>query len=465
MLGGAHAVAAAPGAGRRRERDRGRAQPARLAVRRTARCRRPAAARRLRPAGRRQRDDRRRIRERAGADARPARHGREQPRAPRAGAASRGARTLLRAAANLRRALSPRPRAASSASFEVLFLHGWAPHESQPKAAAGQAAPAQRLAEALDSVELSAGEKVGAELRMRASRETVRSANAVRRLRAASSPTSACSSISSRSPGSCRSPSAQLGDGDGRRHAARGAGREGHRRHPHGHVHGGLERVVLLGPERVERLPGLGWSARETAFLLHLIKVAGVTFVLIAAFMLHGVARSIPRRLARRRRSIPSWRGARRWRRPLGAGFIVSDLAGAARELRACRHRRRPALRAAPVVGLQPRQRLDDHRRLFLVFFTGALATGMPALLTCYGAACAACRRRRTPPPWSPGRAAILVSYAGDAAWPRPCRRDLPHASGVARAARPLLRGRRRRALRARSRSSATSGRSAGGIG
>ena len=26
-------------------------------------------------------------------------------------------------------------------------------------------------------------------------------------------------------------------------------------------------RVVLLGPQRVDRLPGLGWSRRETAFL------------------------------------------------------------------------------------------------------------------------------------------------------------------------------------------------------
>ena len=45
-------------------------------------------------------------------------------------------------------------------------------------------------------------------------------------------------------------------------------------------------RVVLLGPERVERLPGRGWSRRETAFLIHLVKVAGITFVLIVAFTL-----------------------------------------------------------------------------------------------------------------------------------------------------------------------------------
>ena len=45
-------------------------------------------------------------------------------------------------------------------------------------------------------------------------------------------------------------------------------------------------RVTLLGPQRLDRLPGLGWSARESAFLLHLIQVAGVTFALMATMML-----------------------------------------------------------------------------------------------------------------------------------------------------------------------------------
>src|SRR5580693_4481609 len=31
-------------------------------------------------------------------------------------------------------------------------------------------------------------------------------------------------------------------------------------------------RLVLLGPNEVGRLPGTGWSARETAFLVHLTK-------------------------------------------------------------------------------------------------------------------------------------------------------------------------------------------------
>lgn len=45
------------------------------------------------------------------------------------------------------------------ASFEVLFLHGWAPHASQPKPLKPGSATL-RLAEALDTAEHSAGEKV-----------------------------------------------------------------------------------------------------------------------------------------------------------------------------------------------------------------------------------------------------------------------------------------------------------------
>ena len=45
-------------------------------------------------------------------------------------------------------------------------------------------------------------------------------------------------------------------------------------------------RVVLLGPQRIDRLPGLGWSPREMAFVIHLVKIAGVTFLLLAALFL-----------------------------------------------------------------------------------------------------------------------------------------------------------------------------------
>jgi NADH dehydrogenase [ubiquinone] 1 alpha subcomplex assembly factor 5 len=52
------------------------------------------------------------------------------------------------------------PSGRVAASFEVLFLHGWAPHESQPKPLRPGSA-AQRLADALGTNEQSAGEKAG----------------------------------------------------------------------------------------------------------------------------------------------------------------------------------------------------------------------------------------------------------------------------------------------------------------
>lgn len=65
--------------------------------------------------------------------------------------------TLLRAAEiYAERFAAPSGRIA--ASFEVLFLHGWAPHASQPKPLKPGSA-ARRLADALGSVEQSAGEK------------------------------------------------------------------------------------------------------------------------------------------------------------------------------------------------------------------------------------------------------------------------------------------------------------------
>jgi SAM-dependent methyltransferase len=47
-----------------------------------------------------------------------------------------------------------------AASFELLYLHGWAPHPSQPKALKPGSA-AHRLAEALGATEISTGEKAG----------------------------------------------------------------------------------------------------------------------------------------------------------------------------------------------------------------------------------------------------------------------------------------------------------------
>lgn len=46
------------------------------------------------------------------------------------------------------------------------------------------------------------------------------------------------------------------------------------------------QRLVLLGPHRLDNLPGTAWTARETAYLGHLLKVAGMTFLLMAVFMI-----------------------------------------------------------------------------------------------------------------------------------------------------------------------------------
>jgi len=86
----------------------------------------------------------------------------------------------------------------------------------------------------------------------------------------------------------------------------------------------GWTRVVLLGPHRIDMLPGLGWSRRETAFLIHLIKIAGVTYLLVAAFsyiigpmdpLAFAVVSNDPD--VARRQALAA---------PLGAGFIVSAL-------------------------------------------------------------------------------------------------------------------------------------------
>jgi len=67
--------------------------------------------------------------------------------------------TLLRAAEiyGQRFAL---PSGRVAASFELLYLHGWAPHPSQPKALKPGSA-AHRLADALGASEISTGEKAG----------------------------------------------------------------------------------------------------------------------------------------------------------------------------------------------------------------------------------------------------------------------------------------------------------------
>ena len=67
-------------------------------------------------------------------------------------------RTTFVRAAEIYRERFTRASGRIAASFEVLFLHGWAPHASQPKPLAPGAAR-HRLAEALGTTEQSAGEK------------------------------------------------------------------------------------------------------------------------------------------------------------------------------------------------------------------------------------------------------------------------------------------------------------------
>jgi len=85
------------------------------------------------------------------------------------------------------------------------------------------------------------------------------------------------------------------------------------------------QRVVLLGPSRVGRLPGLGWSPREWAYLVHLIKVAGVTFVLIGALVLT-VGSLDPAALTPGAPLDPEATRQQAMAPPLAAGFIVSML-------------------------------------------------------------------------------------------------------------------------------------------
>jgi hypothetical protein len=85
------------------------------------------------------------------------------------------------------------------------------------------------------------------------------------------------------------------------------------------------QRVVLLGPNRGDRLPGLGWSPRETAYLLHLIKVGGITFVLIAAFVLT-IGTMDSAMLAPGAPIDPELAQRQGVAAPLGAGFMISVL-------------------------------------------------------------------------------------------------------------------------------------------
>jgi hypothetical protein len=172
----------------------------------------------------------------------------------------------------------------------------------------------------------------------------------------------------------------------------------------------GWMQLVLLGPQRVERLPGLGWTRRETAFLIHLLKVAGITFALIVAFTLT-IGTIDPTALGKAP-ADPELMRREAMAAPLGTGFIVSALL---------------ALRvsfglAATAVDLpwSPRRSWTYGRgnswtiigTMFVILFAGAIATSIAvivplALVRSLGADSAAAIVTWT--------IAILVSYGSSA--------------------------------------------------
>ena len=141
------------------------------------------------------------------------------------------------------------------------------------------------------------------------------------------------------------------------------------------------QRLVLLGPNRVERLPGLGWSPRETAYLVHLLKIGGITFVLIAAFVLTVGAIDYSM-LAPGAPIDPDLARRQALAAPLGMGFMISALLAL---------RVSYGLAATAVdVPFSPRLSWTYGRgnawtiigSLFVTFFVSAMATMLATLIT-----------------------------------------------------------------------------------
>ncbi len=141
------------------------------------------------------------------------------------------------------------------------------------------------------------------------------------------------------------------------------------------------QRVMLLGPHRLERLPGLGWSPRETAYLMHLIKVGGMTFVLVSVFMVT-VWPLDPSAFGAGATMDPEVAKQYALAGPLAFGFIVSLLLAL---------RVSYGLAATAVdVPFSPRLSWAGSRgnawtviaALFFVYFGGAFATALAAMLT-----------------------------------------------------------------------------------
>ena len=170
-------------------------------------------------------------------------------------------------------------------------------------------------------------------------------------------------------------------------------------------------RLVLLGPNQVGRLPGTGWSARETAFLVHFLKIGGITFLLLAAFALT-IGEIEPAMLGGGAPLDPEMARREAIAAPFGAGFMVSALL---------------ALRvsfglAATAVDLPfaPRQSWVLSRGngwtimgvLFVIFIAGAVATMASALVSLNIMRAIGAGSATAIVVWT---VAVLVSYAGAA--------------------------------------------------
>jgi len=140
------------------------------------------------------------------------------------------------------------------------------------------------------------------------------------------------------------------------------------------------QRVVLLGSNRVDRLPGIGWSPRESAYLIHLVKIAGITFVLIAAFIL-AIGTLDPETIGMGAPPDPEAARRQAMAAPLGAGFTISLLLALRVSF---------GLAATAVdVPFSPRLSWAYSRGnawtiiglLFFTFFLGALATTAASLV------------------------------------------------------------------------------------
>jgi hypothetical protein len=169
-------------------------------------------------------------------------------------------------------------------------------------------------------------------------------------------------------------------------------------------------RLVLLGPGRIERLPGTGWSRRETAFVIHLIQVAGITFALIVAFTL--TLGTIDPTTLGKGSTDPDLMRREAMAAPLGTGFIASAVLALRVSF---------GLAATAVdVPWSPRRSWTYGRgnswaiiaSLFLILVCGAIATSISVILPLMIMRSIGADSAAAIVTWT---VAILVSYAGSA--------------------------------------------------